>query len=350
MSFKEEFASTLRDERIAEEMTQAAVAKAVGVVQPTVAQWETARTLPVRPLAIKLAEMFKGLRKFDADNFAEKSKSPGNPNGNPGKRSADTRARMAAAAATAHRIEKKGKQQMAMKLNQDGGVTMLAIGSLDAAYFNPPGRTKESAIESLVEDVRRAGVLSPVHVVPHRSRFIIADGHRRHAASLALGLSHVPCIVHHDCDPSGVRDLWARLNRNCRSVSSYDWMYAWLASGANDKWEMPPIVRDKIKICLEVFGGKSGIKKLIERGISPSIGWRVVQVHTGMNQYGINSISRTEIGEWIIQHKGSASVCYNLCKRPNSYGFKKLVSRIKRNKPFLVSDLDRPQRGTDAAA
>ena len=47
-------------------------------------------------------------------------------------------------------------------------------------------------LDDLVDSIKERGVLAPIVVTAKR---IIADGHRRHAAAVRLGLSRVPCFV-----------------------------------------------------------------------------------------------------------------------------------------------------------
>lgn len=106
------FGTALRRERLKAKLAQREVAARAGVAQPTIANWETGRHVPCRPSFLMLVDVFPALgRRFEADIFPQFDNKPaGNPLGNPGKRSAETRANMSAASAAriAHRVSRDG--------------------------------------------------------------------------------------------------------------------------------------------------------------------------------------------------------------------------------------------------
>lgn len=75
----------------------------------------------------------------------------------------------------------------------------LELIDLDAAALEP-------LTPAFIDTVRRLGVLQPLLVAAHHSRYRIISGRRRLAAARAAGLVAVPCIVHH-VDSHGAEEM-----------------------------------------------------------------------------------------------------------------------------------------------
>ncbi len=89
-------------------------------------------------------------------------------------------------------------------------IRQVAITEIDRDQLNddddPP-----RAIDSLVDSIRRAGILQPLLVASRVGRFRLIDGHRRLDAASLAGLRHVPCIVH-DLDEPGIGQMRRHVN------------------------------------------------------------------------------------------------------------------------------------------
>lgn len=59
-----------------------------------------------------------------------------------------------------------------------------------------PNRMKPGIFDKLVEDIRRNGVLNPLHVYQKGDRYIIIDGEHRYKAAKLLGLKKLMCFVY----------------------------------------------------------------------------------------------------------------------------------------------------------
>ena len=85
-------------------------------------------------------------------------------------------------------------------------ISTHAIESLD-------GRPDDVAPLSLVESIRRQGILEPLLVQRHSGRYRVIAGRQRLAAARTLGLRDVPCLIHH------VDDERARSMRDALTAS-----------------------------------------------------------------------------------------------------------------------------------
>ena len=89
-------------------------------------------------------------------------------------------------------------------------IRQVAISEIDRDQIND-GDNASPAIESLVDSIRRAGILQPLLVASRLGRFRLIDGHRRLDAASLAGLRHVPCIVH-DLDEPAIEQMRRHVN------------------------------------------------------------------------------------------------------------------------------------------
>lgn len=87
---------------------------------------------------------------------------------------------------------------------------MVPVYRLEPSPYNPVGRTEDVAKvgQSLLED----GQLEDVHAVAFPGgRLVLADGHRRHAGAILVGLKALSTRVYHPTDGETAEELLARL-------------------------------------------------------------------------------------------------------------------------------------------
>jgi ParB family transcriptional regulator, chromosome partitioning protein len=75
-------------------------------------------------------------------------------------------------------------------------ISLLRASLLLPNPLNPRGEVTPESVEELTDSIRERGILQPLLVTPHDSKYLIVAGHRRHAAARLAGLSILPCIVH----------------------------------------------------------------------------------------------------------------------------------------------------------
>ncbi|MEM4591744.1 MAG: ParB/RepB/Spo0J family partition protein [Nitrososphaerota archaeon] len=76
-------------------------------------------------------------------------------------------------------------------------VVYLPTDKIIIAPENPRFVVDPDEINALTENIKRTGILSPIHVIPlQKNLYGAIDGGRRLEAAKRLGLKEVPCIVH----------------------------------------------------------------------------------------------------------------------------------------------------------
>jgi ParB family chromosome partitioning protein len=76
-----------------------------------------------------------------------------------------------------------------------GSTLQVDIDLLDPNPYQPRTRFPEEALEELARSIRTSGIIQPLIVRPHGSRFQLIAGERRWRAAQRAGLQRVPVIV-----------------------------------------------------------------------------------------------------------------------------------------------------------
>lgn len=222
----------------------------------------------------------------------------------------------------------------------------IAVSKIEGSKFNPPQRTSASALVALKEDIQRRGILSPVHVIPgdDGGPYVLIDGHRRVSVARDIGLTHVEACVHEDVSLDDAVHLWSSLNRTSRSINGKEWLGMWWLAGPKSEKSLPPIIRSQIKECMVIFGGRDGVKILIEKNQSPAIVHAIHMTHKLITSKPslreLESDERT-IGLWLIKHRASGFI-HGTFSRAGAVPFgviKKLAKRIKNDQPMTIADI-----------
>ena len=79
--------------------------------------------------------------------------------------------------------------------DMDNMVSMIAVTEIDRNPDQPRRDFDESALQTLADSIRAAGVVQPLLVVEENGRYRIVAGERRFRAARIAGLDKVPCIV-----------------------------------------------------------------------------------------------------------------------------------------------------------
>ena len=79
--------------------------------------------------------------------------------------------------------------------DMDNMVSMIAVTEIDRNPDQPRRDFDETALQTLADSIRAAGVLQPLLVVEENGRYRIVAGERRFRAARIAGLDTVPCIV-----------------------------------------------------------------------------------------------------------------------------------------------------------
>lgn len=218
-------------------------------------------------------------------------------------------------------------------------IKTIPVSKLRTSSFNPDVRTQHKALVALLNDIRERGVLSPIHVIKDGDAYLVVDGHRRLAVASMLKKESLIAVVH-EKEIGEAASLWASLNSKTRSVKSYEWMVMWLYSGVDDKC-LPPKIMSDIRACMSIFGGKDGLRELINRRVSPSIAVNIENVHRALFSKKVGAVpSKKDIGLWMIKNKGVTNQCHAVISRnPGIGALRKIASCIRGGRPFNVVDL-----------
>ncbi|RLI49056.1 MAG: hypothetical protein DRO73_07525, partial [Candidatus Thorarchaeota archaeon] len=89
-----------------------------------------------------------------------------------------------------------------MMQEETPAIVMIGIDRLRTGESNV--RQGVGQIDDLVNSIRQVGILEPLIVRSVGEEFEVVAGSRRLAAARRLGISEVPCIVHHLDDEEAV--------------------------------------------------------------------------------------------------------------------------------------------------
>ena len=224
----------------------------------------------------------------------------------------------------------------------------VPLSSLDSISFNPPGRTTDAALSSMAIDIGENGVLAEIHIIPRsKEKFVVVDGHRRVAISRRQGRTHLRAVVHHLTEAHAIA-LWQSLNTS-KSVTAYEWMHVWYHT--EGKGYYPSVTMANINACLRLFGGRAGIKKLLDGKLSPTVGRLIQSVLTSFLRCpSLTSPDACSLLDWVVEHRGQG-----LLQSLVSFGanggipanvLRKLEVRVRKNQPMTLAEaINEKQRG-----
>lgn len=227
-------------------------------------------------------------------------------------------------------------------------IKYVSVKLLKVAFFNPPARSTPKAIAMLLAEISIHGILNPLHAIMNG---MLADGHRRLACAVALGMETVP-VIYHEGEEKDLPRLWAYLNKDTRKIDGSDWLYWWFNMKPSCDLKsklLPPLVLRKIKDCWEVFGGEEGVIALIQANYSPFAGQRAKEALRFVNSFESLSGELTPrmVGDWILRQGKPSLAGLDFAYRAGlasggrgGLGFaRRIVGAIKNDKSLTENDL-----------
>lgn len=177
-----------------------------------------------------------------------------------------------------------------MKLVSTPKVTMMALGEIRFASFNPPTRIEADALKELKASIEEIGLLYPLLVSRDGS---LIDGHRRYTCLKELGYVEAPVIV----VSLGLQEGWNNANIT-KAIDNRDWIYV---GGEGFSPENMPRKKRKQWERLNELIGDEGIKLMANRRMSFGVlAWgRAVARYVDDPTDGF--LSRCLM--WLIRHK-----------------------------------------------
>jgi hypothetical protein len=219
-------------------------------------------------------------------------------------------------------------------------IRMVSMEDLVVSKYNPPPRTRPSAVKALCADIAANGIHTPIQALANG---MIFNGHRRHACAVALGLTHVP-VIFYKGDERDIAPLWGK-NGFAKSVGGAAWMYQWYTytPSCDLKSKMvPPAFMKKIVDCWEVFGGKTGIKILVDLELPPFVGQRVKEAYLVMQKWKStrDTVTLQEIGEWVLRHGNPSRKGMDYAYRTLEENYmRRVVAAVRRDIPLTKAEL-----------
>ena len=211
----------------------------------------------------------------------------------------------------------------------------VAMRLLDGDPLNPTNRTELPAVRRLLNEIRQSGIHSPIHVILYKGRYLVVDGHRRYAVARILEHTHIECIIHHL--PLKYRGaLWCTLSIQ-RPIKAFDWMEAWYKSEGARR---PPAKHlGHINNCQRIFGGRTGIKYLLDHEMAPTVCQVIDQLSMYFTRSSTPMPTSKEIGEWVVERDMQAMLQQFLATHPNVKTLKKLATAIRAKKETSIAKL-----------
>lgn len=176
-------------------------------------------------------------------------------------------------------------------------IIYLPTSEIHPAPWNPPIRTESRNLQSLIKSMRANGFFWYVPLIVGRGD-ILADGHRRYAAAVTLGIPQVPVLrIDKAADL-----LWAELNGMRRPVSSAESLEGYLLGLEHVPEQHAGDVAEYMGVM-----GEEAARLDFMRGVSPrvlDIGRRILRY---LGKTGDKDLLRMAV-LWLRKHRMSRSV------------------------------------------
>jgi len=151
-------------------------------------------------------------------------------------------------------------------------VDYIPAEKLEYSPLNPPERTDESSVKSLIASIRSIGLQYPILVSPLTSgKYSVIDGNRRFKCLRDYLKWHtVPCIVSRG-DP---KKLFSGVSGTVKPLRAVDWLEVYVRGG-----DLPSSSTKNSIMHIERLLGKEGLDLLREHNASPAVYQTARRVH-----------------------------------------------------------------------
>ncbi len=188
-------------------------------------------------------------------------------------------------------------------------IVMVALSELEGAHnpAQPENRTEAKALHDLKEAISETHYIAPILIANAgkgaSARYTPLDGHRRIAAAIELGITHVPCFIL-PTNRLDVRSWFILLNRGIKNFTGRDWFYVWAMSDGVLQEKMPSMVKNQIDGAVQFVGMQEAIRYGRERATSAS---QFRQIRTLLGRlvsydYPQTIEARRRLTAWVIEH------------------------------------------------
>lgn len=215
---------------------------------------------------------------------------------------------------------------------------MVPVNKCVTNSIQNPIRGCDMALEALLGSIREHGVKSPGHVIENGDgTYTIADGHRRHACCVKLGIGLMPAFVH----PRGTETwrLFVELNKTARPMKGSDWLRAWASVPRAERAQflrtIPVKTAGDIKEFCRVLG-VARAEQLADGRQSPSLARMTSVVNAAYAARMGERLDERELTEWLAKYGTGVQMYFR--GSPNKKGCARFRSRMASGAPFPRSD------------
>lgn len=193
----------------------------------------------------------------------------------------------------------------------------ISIKKLTTAAYNPPKRTRDGRMQSLISSIERVGLIYPIAVTKDSQ---IIDGHRRLAACKELGWTEIPVIV----VDGNQDDIYADVNATASKMSGNDALWIYL----NKPTALTAHARARYEHAESVIG-KPLLIKVQKAGVSLTVFQTAVYVARNADRETDDVIK--QLVEWMLQFSNTGQVRDALARGTNA---NLIIAASERMKPI----------------
>jgi len=244
----------------------------------------------------------------------------------------------------------KGESEMAKQSVNNAVVTeqlVVPISALRPCALQPETRTGNVADGEFAANIRafadkitaEGGICSPPVVVPAGGGyFTTADGHRRIAAAVLMGNTHITVNVRRD---KTAEVLWAELNRGSKRITGAMWFATWAkCKGDRDEWlsHIPKSIAVNVRSIAAMIGKRAAVSLGEEEWCDPQYATWARTLHGHLERHTKGGFpDMADIFRWMLVERGKRSWQvrqWSATCRNDKHSAAKFVTAIRRGNDF----------------
>lgn len=197
------------------------------------------------------------------------------------------------------------------------------LSELTPSPFNPPSRTMDTVLRTLLRSIKEHGIQQPLLV---STKGQIIDGHRRYACAKALNLETVPVVISDDSGDS-VAKKFETVNTHMKKLGPKDMIFVYANKGA-----VPDRIANKIA-ALETLLGADRLDEISTLDVSYYVGDVAGRISEYCGKSRDQDFKRRACN-WLIDHHMSWRANRSM---EDGVPPKVLIMAIQRNRPLSRS-------------
>lgn len=208
--------------------------------------------------------------------------------------------------------DKKGRT-----MNETMTIEMRDVADIVPTPWNPPVRVTDSAVQSLLQDIRERGVLSPI---TFGCDGVLADGNRRLACARKLGITQLPCVT----SSFPAVEIYGPENVTRENLNGPQWLHVYLS----EPRAVPPKQRGYL-VAIERLLGRAALLLLKDNGL----GWSLYNDVMWLVRYCGREENPATVWtalNWAVKHKAAYYIRTVREARPRPLSVWRLVEQDKK--------------------